>query len=318
MQLACRETGRSYRAYSTDHRVLAEGQIRTAERFGIDYVNTMCDPAREAADCGAPVRFFDEQPASLIEDQALLADKTALARLRMPDPLGGGRMHTGIRAIALMKERVGNELVVEGWVEGPCAEAADLRGINTLMLDFHDDPAFVHDLFAFAAAMALRFAKEQVAAGIDVIGVGDAAASLVGPRIYEQFVWPYEKQLVDGLHALGTKVRLHICGNTRFCLRRLGELGCEIVDLDSLSPLAEARQQMGPAQVLLGNLDPVAVLRDGSVAEVQAAVTRCHAEAGPRYIVGAGCEVPRDTPPANLQALGDYARAHRPEDVPRA
>ncbi|MBM4063868.1 MAG: hypothetical protein FJ265_22635, partial [Planctomycetes bacterium] len=71
-------------------------------------------------------------------------------------------------------------------------------------------------------------------------------------------------------------------------------------------------------QVLLGNLDPVAVLRDGSAADVTAAVARCHRDAGPRYVVGAGCEVPRDTPPTNLQALGDYARAHRPEDVPAA
>jgi uroporphyrinogen-III decarboxylase len=29
--------------------------------------------------------------------------------------------------------------------------------------------------------------------------------------------------------------------------------------------------------------------------------------------VGAGCEVTRDTPAANLQALVAYAREHRPE-----
>ena len=37
--------------------------------------------------------------------------------------------------------------ILEGWVEGPVAEGADLRGINTLMLDFLDDPDFVRDLF---------------------------------------------------------------------------------------------------------------------------------------------------------------------------
>jgi len=46
-----------------------------AEEYGFDYVNTMSDPAREAADCGAAVEFFDSQPAALIEDQALLAEK---------------------------------------------------------------------------------------------------------------------------------------------------------------------------------------------------------------------------------------------------
>lgn len=312
MMFACDQIGARYRDYCTDYRVLAEAQLRTAEAFGFDYVNTMSDPAREAADCGAKVEYFEQQPVALVEDQALLSDKTKLASLRLPDPLAGGRMHNGIQAVALLKQRAGKDLVVEGWIEGPIAEAADLRGINTVMLDFFDDPAFVRDLFAFVVALELRFAHEQVRAGAEVIGIGDAAASLVGPQIYQEFVWPYEKQLVDGIHALGAKVRLHICGNTRRSLREMGTLGCDVVDLDSLAPISEARQQMGPGQVLLGNLNPVAVLRNGDPAGVTRAIAECHLQAGPRFVVGAGCEVPRDTPPANLRALCQYAHSHCP------
>src|SRR5512140_842509 len=303
MMLACVQIGARYRDYCTDYRVLVEGQMRTAEAFGFDYVNTMSDPAREAADCGAPVEYFDSQPVALVEDQALLADKTKLAALKIPDPLGGGRMHNGIKALALFKERVGKEMMIEGWIEGPIAEGADLRGINTLMMDFFDDPPFVRDLFAFVIELELRFAREQLKAGADVIGVGDAAASLVGPDIYNEFVWPYEKQLVDGIHALGGRVRLHICGNTRRILAGMGRLGCEIVDLDYPSPMAEARAQMGPQQTLLGNLNPVTVLRNGTPESVRAAARQCWNDAGPRYIIGAGCEVPRDTPHANLKGL---------------
>jgi MtaA/CmuA family methyltransferase len=269
----------------------------------------MSDPAREAADCGAAVEFFDQQPAAIVEDRARLADKTELVGLKIPDPLGGGRMHNAVKAVALFKEKVGAKKAVEGWVEGPCAEAADLRGINTLMLDFFDDPLFVRDLFEFVVEMELNFARAQVQAGIDLIGVGDAAASLVGPRIYEEFVWPYEKKLVDGLHALGTRVRLHICGNTRLLLERMGQLGCEIVDLDSLAPLSEARSKMGPNQILLGNINPVTILRNGTAESVTSAIAECHRQGGARYIVGAGCEVPRDTPPDNVRALSGYARA---------
>lgn len=312
MMFACDQIGALYREYCTDYRVLVEGQLRTAERFGFDYLNTMSDPAREAADCGATVQYFDQQPVALVEDQALLSDKSKLASLRIPDPLGGGRMHNAIRAVALLKERAGKDKIVEGWVEGPIAEAADLRGINTVMMDFFDDPVFVRDLFAFVVEMELRFAREQVRAGAEVIGVGDAAASLVGPQIYRDFVWPYEKQLVDGIHGFGAKVRLHICGNTRHSLGEMGKLGCDIVDLDSLAPIAEARQQMGPDQVLLGNLNPVAVVRNGDPQAVASAIAECHRQSGPRFVVGAGCEVPRDTPIQNLQALCEYARSHRP------
>ncbi|MCL4787425.1 MAG: uroporphyrinogen decarboxylase family protein [Verrucomicrobia bacterium] len=312
MMFACDQIGATYRDYCTDCRVLVEGQIRTAEKFGFDYVNTMSDPAREAADCGAKVEYFDQQPVAIVEEEALLADKTKLASLRVPDPLGGGRMTNGIKALDLYREKIGKEKVIEGWVEGPIAEAADLRGINTVMTDFFDDPAFVRDLFEFVVEMELRFAREQVKAGADIIGVGDAAASLVGPQLYEEFVFPYEKKLVDGIQAAGGKVRLHICGNTRKILAGMGRLGCDIVDLDSLAPLNEARQQMGAGQVLLGNINPVTVLRNGTPASVTAAIAECHRQAGARYIVGAGCEVPRDTPPENLRAFCEYARAHRP------
>ena len=312
MMFACVQIGARYRDYCTDYRVLVEGQIRTAEAFGFDYVNTMSDPAREAADCGAVVEYFDNQPVAIVEDQALLADKARLASLEIPDPLGGGRMHNSLKGLALFKERVGKDKMIEGWIEGPIAEGADLRGINTLMLDFYDDPVFVRDLFAFVIEMELRFAGEQLKAGADVIGVGDAAASLVGPEIYEGFVWPYEKKLVDGIHALGGKVRLHICGNTRRILAGMGKLGCDIVDLDSMAPISDARQKMGPKTVLLGNLNPVTVLRNGDPAGVTAAIAECHRQAGAPFIVGAGCEVPRDTPPDNLRALCTYAHTHKP------
>jgi len=312
MMFAARRAGVRYLDYCTDHRVLAAAQLRTAEAFGFDHVSVISDPAVEAADCGARVRYFDEQPVAIVEEEARLADKIQLAGLRQPDPLGGGRMHNRIRAAALLRERVGQDLLVEGWIEGPVAEAADLRGINTVMLDFSDDPAFVHDLFAFVVEMELRFAREQVAAGADLIGMGDAAASLLGPEIYREFVWPYEQRLVAGIRALGVPVRLHICGNTRAHLAGMGRLGCAIVDLDSMVPLAEARARMGPDQVLLGNLNPVAVLRNGTPAAVTDAVAACHREAGARFVVGAGCEVPPDTPEANLRVLCDYARSHQP------
>jgi MtaA/CmuA family methyltransferase len=312
MMFAADHAGVRYGAYARDHRVLADAQLQIAEAYGFDYVSAISDPAREAADCGATIAYFDDQPPAIVEDEARLADKAALAGLKVPDPLGGGRMHDRVKAVALLKEKAAGRLLVEGWIEGPCAEGADLRGINSLMLDFADDPGFVRDLFGFAVETALQFAKAQVEAGADLIGMGDAAASLVGPRIYEELVWPQEKRLVDGLHAMGTRVRLHICGNTRAIAAGMGRLGCEIVDVDFLVPFDEARAKTGPGQVLLGNLNPVKVLKNGTPEAVTSAVATCHAQAGPRFIVGAGCEIPRGTPPSNVLALRDYARAHAP------
>ena len=109
------------------------------------------------------------------------------------------------------------------------------------MLDFYDDPAFVRDLVDFIVELEVAFGAAQVEAGADIIGIGDAAASLVGPKIYGEFIWPAEKRMVDAFHALGARVRLHICGNTAELLPDMGQLGCEIVDVDSVVPMSHAR-----------------------------------------------------------------------------
>ncbi len=310
MMFASDLAGVRYRDYATDFRVMAECQTRVAEGFQFDYVSVISDPCCEAADLGAGIKYFPDQPPAIDEEHALLADKHKLSELKIPDPAEGGRRANRVKAAALLKERSRGKKIVEGWIEGPCAEAADLRGINALMLDFFDAPQFITDLFAFVLETEVAFAKAQVEAGAELIGIGDAAASLVGPKLYEEFVWPFEKKMVDRVHQLGAYVRLHICGNTRKILEGIGRLGCDMVDLDWPVPVAEARTAMGPGQVLLGNLDPVRDLRNGTPDSVSAAVGECHRQAGPRFIVGAGCEVVRDTPPANLEAMVRYGIEH--------
>lgn len=312
MMFAADQIGAKYYDYATNCRVQAEGQIRVAEKFGVDQVSVISDPCCEAADLGAAITFFPDQPPAIDEENALLKNKTLLARLTAPDPHGGGRMTNRIQAVRLLKELAGHDTVVEGWIEGPCGESADLRGINRLMLDFYDDPGFVRDLMDFVVEMELAFAKAQVEAGVDIMGIGDPASSLVSPRFYGDLVFPNQKKMIDGIHAMGARVRLHICGDTRHIQEGLGRVGADIVDQDSLAPFDEARRKMGPQQVLLGNIDPVRVLREGAPDSVYNAVAECHRQAGPRYIVGAGCEVVRDTPAENMQALVRYAREHAP------
>jgi MtaA/CmuA family methyltransferase len=309
MMLAARHVGIKYGTYALDHRVMVEAQIRTAEDFGFDHVSAITE-TREALDCGASVHYFEDQPYALDESRARLAEKGELELLKAPGPTEGTHMHDRLQGIHMMKGKIGREKMVEGWVEGPCQAAADLRGINTLMLDFYDDPGFVRNLFSFVLNLAVRFGEAQLEAGADIIGIGDPAASLVGPQFYRQYVWPYERRLVESIHAKGGWARLHICGDTRRILQDIGTLGCDIVDIDSKVPLAEARQKMGTRQLLLGGLDPVRVLQQGTPEQIWRVVAECHRQAGSRYILGAGCEVPPGTPADNLRVLSQYAQSH--------
>jgi len=190
MMFAADLAGVRYGDYARDHRVLADAQVAVAQRFGFDHVSAISDPAREASDLGATVEWFDDQPPAIVESRALLAEKSKLAGLRLPALAAPGRMRDRVEAVRLLAQRTAATRIVEGWVEGPCAMSADLRGLNTLMLDFFDDAPFVEALFDFTVRMEVEFARAQVEAGATLIGVGDAAASLVGPKLYARHVLP--------------------------------------------------------------------------------------------------------------------------------
>lgn len=307
MTFAARLAGISYRDYVCDHRKLVAAQLRLIDEFGIEVASLCSDPCREAADCGAPVRWFEDQPPAHASRDALLRDKRVLATLKMPDPLAGGRMHDRVQGVALFRGRVGGHVPILGWVEGPMAQAADLRGLDAAMLDLVDDPAFATDLFEFVTQLELSFAKAQVDAGADIIGVGDAAASLVSPALYQQYVLPYQRRLVDGIHALGCPVRLHICGNIDHLLPGIATLGVEMIDVDHPTSLERVRPTLGPSVAILGNIDPVRCLLNGTPDQIRGELARCHQLAGERFIVGAGCEVPPLTPHENLRAMVQYA-----------
>jgi MtaA/CmuA family methyltransferase len=310
MMFAADVLGIRYGAYVRDHNLLVAAQMKTAEIFGFDHISTISDPAREAADYGAHIQWYDDQPPAILEDDALFADKRTLHGFKIPDLQSGGRREDRIRGVELLRRRVDGELLIEGWVEGPCAEGSDLRGIKRLMMDFFDDPSFVRDQCDLVVEGAVPFAAAQIQAGADIIGIGDAAASLVGPRIYKEFVWPSEKRLIGAIHGLGGKVRLHICGNTRRILTSMGELEADIVDLDFPVALQQAREEMGRRQTLAGNLDPLRDVRNGSPEPIAEALEELQQHASERWIVAGGCEIVRDTPHCNVQAFSRFAQTH--------
>ncbi|MDR3108137.1 MAG: uroporphyrinogen decarboxylase family protein [Planctomycetaceae bacterium] len=312
MMFAAGHAGIAYRDYVTDYRKLVAAQIFTAEKFHFDYVSVISDPAREAADLGAIVRFFDDHPPAIDEENALLSDKEKLKHLTIADPLRpGSRMFDRVQAAKLFAEKVKGKLLIEGWVEGPCAESSDLRGINRFMMDFIDDPDFVKNCFEFVTENAIQFAAAQVNAGADIIGIGDAAASLISPKLYEAFVLPYEQRLIQKIHEAGGMVRLHICGNTTRITQLMSKTGADLIDLDSMVDIKKARASMGANQVITGNIDPVRVLLNGTPELVKEKLKECREAAETNYVAAAGCEIPIGTPDENVMAMSEFVKGFR-------
>lgn len=311
MMYAADLIGASYREYETSAATLATGQLAVAEQFGASQISVISDPCVEAADLGAHVEFPDSTPAHVVEERSLLADPARLAELRKIDPASGKRMSNRLEAVRLLGERGAGEYLVEGWVEGPCAEAADLRGINRLMIDFYGEHAFLSDLLDFVTEQEIRFALAQLDAGAEIIGIGDAASSLIGPELYLEWIAPRTERYVRAIHGAGGLVRLHICGRSEPLAGAIAELGVDLIDIDYGNQIAAMRQALGAGQpAIAGNIDPVSELKDGTPEQIAARLSQCMQAGGARFAVGAGCEVPRGTPEANLLAMREFAERH--------
>ena len=160
----------------------------------------MSDPFRETHDLGARIRFReDENPVC---EEPLVKGPEDVAKLRHFDPLDSTRMLDRIRAVEAYRREAGDHYAILGWVEGPLAEAADLRGVSEILMDMYTEPGLVRDLMAFCRDGAIRCARAQLAAGADLIGIGDAVASLVPPDFFAEQLLPLERDLVEAIHGV--------------------------------------------------------------------------------------------------------------------
>ncbi len=303
MQFAAKHAGVPYGVYCTDHRYLVDANIKCCRDFGIDMVSAISDPFRETAGFGANVVINEDDVPSCQEH--LIQNYGDIKKLSVKDPCKETRMADRIAAIERYKQMCGDEYPIMGWVEGAFAEANDLRGISNLMCDIFDEPEFVGELVEICLEQALCFADAQVSAGAQFIGIGDAVASLVGPELFCQYVLPAEQKLIAGIHRLGARVKLHICGNTTALLPFFSETGADIIDIDHVVDLAQAIESVGTNQFVCGNFDPVSVLLRGTPVDVCEAVTQCLSVGKEQLIISAGCEVPKFTPVENLMAVNE-------------
>jgi len=301
MQWAAEYIGSNYGAFASDYRVLVEANLRCAEDFDFDQVSAISDPYRETHGFGAQIEFVrDGVPRCL---KPPLEDAPDLSLLADPDPHVSERMLDRVKAVELFRKEAGGTNSILGWVEGPAAEAADLRGVTNFLMDIMLDESFACALMDRCTEVGIAFARAQLEAGADTIGIGDAICSQMSPDVYERLVLPRQRQMVDAVHAGGGFVRLHICGNTTHLLPYVRDLGVDIYDCDWQVDMCEARNAVGTEVALCGNLDPVSGVKDASPESIRRRVMEIYDTVGDPFFVGAGCEIPPGTDPAKLRAL---------------
>ncbi len=301
MMHAARQAGFTYEEFMRDARKLVEANLRCVELYGMDAVSAISDPYRETSAFGAGITFNGDAAPKASRVIHSTADIPALKR---PDVESAPRTRDRIQACRLLREAVGPQFPVIGWVEGPLAEACDLMGMGEAMMAMMLEPEAVKELLQKTLLTAKDFAAAQIRAGADVIGVGDAVCSQIDASLYADFCTELHRDLFDYIHEQGALVKLHICGDITHLLPHLAQEEIDILDIDHMVDMPAAHRAMGPDVLLAGNLDPVAVMLEGGkelIAEkFQAIRTSIPQE---NWIVMPGCEIPPAAPPENIKFL---------------
>jgi MtaA/CmuA family methyltransferase len=309
VHFCARVAGVSSRRYSHEAAVLADCVLRYYERFRPDAIWLSADTWVSAQAMGAAVGATgDDQPLGGI-GPPLITTIRDLDRLAPPDPGTQGRYPLMLEALTRLVARLGKAVfIVACFDQYPFSLAAELLGLNQIMLRLAEDRELIEAVMERCVAYGLAYGRALGAAGADLLSGGDSPAGLIGPRVYREVAWPWEKRLIAGLKAATAKpVSLHICGDATLLLADMAASGADVLEIDHQVDLTKACATVGPDITLWGNLDPVGLLAQGSSEQVrraaQAALRTVRACGHRRFVLSSGCTLAPETPPENLAAM---------------
>ena len=139
-----------------------------------------------------------------------------------------------------------------------------------------------------------------------------ASGTLVTKDRFDAFVLPYLQRFVKVCKEYKPcKITLHICGETSNILDSMAACGFDTISLDNLIDIEEAKSRVGDKVHLLGNVDPVNIIYNGTTEDVKKGVKDCYKkgwDSKKGYTIGTGCDTPMYTPLENSLAFMEEAR----------
>jgi uroporphyrinogen decarboxylase len=304
-----RVVGCPLKDYWTDSKKLAEGTLACYELFKHDSVEVSWDIMMEAETAGADLEFPEDGIPRV--KKYILSQKSALGSLKLPQPESSGRFPLYMEACRAVAKAV-KDSALTGTVTGPWTIAAGLRGTQELIFDTVDDPAFVEELMRFTTEVTKILGSKVIETGLSLtMGEAASSCSLISPAIYQQFIKPHHKEIVDFFRLKKAGLSMHICGYIDPIMEDLLDLGIGALSLDSPSSLKRMVEISRKKIVLVGNV-ATTLFVSGTKEEVETSVRECIQTAGPggAYIVSSGCELPYNATTERVKFFVKAAQEH--------
>lgn len=194
-EFVCREQGADPRQFYTEPERLVRGTLEVMEAYGIDVPVLDYDVYNiEAEALGQAIIFPHNGMPDVDRTRPLIKDKDDLDKIQTPDFDKAGRFPAVIEMNRLFCELTGGSEGTPGFC-APFSLAANLRGIEQLLMDIYLDPEFARELLDRVTDRVLVpwiLKLKTVCPRATGISGSDASASLpiVNPDIIKEWIMP--------------------------------------------------------------------------------------------------------------------------------
>ncbi len=165
-----------------------------------------------------------------------------------------GRVQVSVEAVRLLAQNAGDLPIIANLI-GPVSIAAAVVEPTAFLRELRTKPSETAALSAHVTDFLIAWARQLIEAGADAIAIHEdtTTPALVGPRTFEQAVFPHLQRLVAAIHEAGGRALLHMCGALGRSADSVARLGVDAYIPDASLSVAELREAL-PGIALIGNI----------------------------------------------------------------
>lgn len=282
-----------------------------AKRLDVDLLFPLMDLTLEANALGK-LTVYPVDDVGAVRHSALKPGE--LERIAGVELLQDGRVMAYLEAVRRMSGLLPESVLCGAYMIGPFSLVGLLVGAEEAALLTLEEPERMEELCELATSKLALFAQALLEAGAEVICLLEPSAVMLGPRQFEGFSGKWCARLTDLVHSREAAAVLHICGNTTHLIKSMVATGADALSLDSPETgldLAQAAEVAGSEVLIAGNLSPTGTILRGKPEAVTAETEALLAEMAPypNFVLSTGCDLPAETPIANIEAMIAAGRA---------
>ncbi len=304
--------GTTFEELSTNPDKMTDMLITMSEKLQCDIVYAGSGYNNfHASALGGSIKFREIGAPDL--EEPLVHSEEDLAKLNIEDIDKDDTINVVKEALRSTKAKIGDHYVVTMTAWGPFTLAARFVGEEDMMKATFKQPKFVEKVIEFSTDLLIHLYKPLVEDGtLEVISLADPTASgdLISKRQFAKFAVPALKKFTDWAKSQNAHTLLHICGNTTDRLELFPDTGASCISLDHKTDIAKAKETLYGKMCFAGNVDPVAVMLQGSVDDVEKTCRNIIEVAGTdgAFVLMPGCDIPPNVPYENIQKFIEIAR----------